>query len=85
MIEGLVVTGKRGRYGLNKIYRVAGHAVGYRIRTEHQDRIYAGRPGFFHGDCLRILLRWRDATKSTKVAIEPSSKGCRKTNPACFM
>lgn len=54
MIEGLVVTGKRGRYGLNKIYRVAGHAVGYRIRTEHQDRIYAGRPGKGF-----LLFSWR--------------------------
>ena len=48
------MTGKRGRYGLNKIYRVAGHPVGYRIRTEHQDRIYAGRPGKGF-----LLFSWR--------------------------
>lgn len=35
----------RGHYGLNKLYKVAGHPVGYRIRTEDRELFYAGRYG----------------------------------------
>ena len=35
----------RGHYGLNKLYEVAGHPVGYRIRTEDRELFYAGRYG----------------------------------------